>query len=114
MKPNSKKAKTVTIPSTITVNGISCKVTSIAANAFKGQKKLKKVTFGANVTTIGKKAFFNCSSLKKITVKSKVLKKVGAKAFSKINSNAKVKVPKNKKKAYKKVFKKNTGITLTK
>lgn len=114
MKPNSKKVKTVTIPSTITVNGVSCKVTSITANAFKGQKKLKKVTIGTNVTTIGKKAFFKCSSLKKITVKSKVLKKVGAKAFSKINSSAKIKVPKNKKKAYKKVFKKNTGITLAK
>lgn len=114
MKPNSKKVKIVTIPSTITVNGVSCKVTSIAANAFKGQKKIKKVTIGANVTTIGKKAFFKCSSLKKITVKSKVLKKVGAKAFSKINSSAKIKVSKNKKKAYKKVFKKNTGITLAK
>lgn len=110
VRPTSKKAKSVTIPATVTVNGVSCKVTSIANNAFKGQKKLKKVTIGANVTTIGKKAFSGCKNLTKIVVKSKKLKKVGAKAFAKINPKAKIKVPKNKKKAYKKVFKKNTGV----
>lgn len=110
VRPASKKAKTVVIPATVTVNGVSCKVTSIANNAFKGQKKLKKVTIGANVTTIGKKAFFGCKELKKVTIKSKQLKKVGAKAFAKINAKAKIKVPKNKKKAYKKLFKKNTGV----
>ena len=110
MRPTAKKAKTVTIPATVTVNGISCKVTSVVANAFKGQKKLKKVTIGANVATIGKKAFYGCKNLKKVTVKSKKLKKIGAKAFSKINNNAKIKLPKNKQKAYKKLFKKNTGV----
>lgn len=109
--PSAKNVKNVTIPSTVTVNGVSCKVTSIAANAFKGQKKLKKVTIGGNVTSIGKKAFFGCKSLKKIVIKSKKLKKVQAKAFAKINQKAKIKVPKNKKKAYSKVFKKNTGIS---
>lgn len=110
VRPTSQKAKSVTIPATVTVNGVSCKVTSIANNAFKGQKKLKKVTIGANVTTIGKKAFSGCKSLKKVVVKSKKLKKVGAKAFANINPKAKIKVPKNKKKAYKKLFKKNTGV----
>lgn len=110
VRPTSKKAKSVTIPATVTVNGVSCKVTSIANNAFKGQKKLKKVTIGANVTTIGKKAFSGCKNLTKIVVKSKKLKKVGAKAFANINPKAKIKVPKNKKKAYKKLFKKNTGV----
>lgn len=110
VRPTSKKAKSVTIPATVTVNGVPCKVTSIANNAFRGQKKLKKVTIGANVTTIGKKAFSGCKNLTKIVVKSKKLKKVGAKAFAKINPKAKIKVPKNKKKAYKKVFKKNTGV----
>lgn len=108
--PSAKNVKNVTIPSTVTVNGVSCKVTSIAANAFKGQKKLKKVTIGGNVTSIGKKAFFGCKNLKKIVIKSKKLKKVQAKAFAKINQKAKIKVPKNKKKAYSKILKKNTGI----
>lgn len=110
VRPASKKAKTVAIPAAVTINGVSCKVTSIANNAFRGQKKLKKMTIGANVTTIGKKAFSGCKNLTKIVVKSKKLKKVGAKAFAKINPKAKIKVPKNKKKAYKKVFKKNTGV----
>lgn len=110
VRPSTKNVKNVTIPSVVTVNGVSCKVTSIAANAFKGQKKLKKVTIGGNVTSIGKKAFFGCKNLKKIVIKSKKLKKVQAKAFAKINQKAKIKVPKNKKKAYSKILKKNTGI----
>lgn len=110
VRPSAKNVKNVIIPSTVTVNGVSCKVISIAANAFKGQKKLKKVTIGDNVTSIGKKAFFGCKNLKKIVIKSKKLKKVQAKAFAKINQKAKIKVPKNKKKAYSKILKKNTGI----
>ena len=56
--------------------------------------------------TIGKNAFKNCKKLKKITVKSKVLKKVGSGALKKIHKKAVVKVPKKKLKAYKKLFKK--------
>ena len=111
VRPSSRNIKSVTIPSTVMVNGVSCKVTSVAANALKGQKKLKKITIGNNITTIGKKAFFGCKNLKKIVIKSKKLKKVEAKAFAKINKNAKIKLPKNKKKAYSKILKKNTGVS---
>lgn len=104
-KTLNTKAKKITIPSSVTIGNVTYKVTSIVNNAFKGQKKLKKVTIGANVTTIGKKAFSGCKSLKKVIIKSKKLKKVGAKAFANINPKAKIKVPKNKKKAYKKLFK---------
>ncbi len=149
VKHKSKTVKTVTIPKTITMDGLTFKVTSIGAKAFKGYKKLSKVTIGnnvktigkeafsgckklktvklgSNVTTIGDKAFYNCikitsitipskvtkigksvfekcKKLKTITIKSKKLtaKKVGAKAFKGIKSNATIKVPKKKYKTYK-------------
>lgn len=106
----SKYDAVVKIPAKVTINGVDYPVTAIAAKAFKGQKELRKVVIGANVTNIGKKAFKGCNNLKKIVVKSEKLQTVGAKAFAKINKKAVVKVPKGKKKTYKKVFKKKTGV----
>lgn len=110
-KPNSKK-KSVVIPAQITINGYTYKVTSIADNAFKNNKKLTSVTIGKNIKRIGKKAFFGCKNLKKITVKTTLLKDktVGSKAFTKAGSKnykkLKVKMPKKKAKAYLKIFRK--------
>src|SRR5699024_6015156 len=78
--PTNKKVKKVTIPATVTIDGITYKVTDIAPNAFKGCKKLKKITIGTGITTIGKKAFAGCKNIKNIIVKSKSLKKIGKNA----------------------------------
>lgn len=102
----NKKAASVTIPSKVRLGGVTYRVTSVAANAFKDCKRLKKVTIGANVTVIGKQAFLRCKNLKTITVKSKSIKKVGSKAFKGIHKKASIKVPKAKLKSYKKLFKK--------
>lgn len=105
-------------------------VNTIASNAFSGCKKLKTVAGGKNVTAIGAKAFYKCTSLAKITIPAKVTsigkqafygckklkniviktnkltaKKVGAKAFKGIHARAAIKVPKAKKKEYKKLLK---------
>lgn len=98
-------AKKVSIPKTVKIQGKTYKVTSIAANAFRNNKKLASVTVGANVTTIGSKAFYGCKSLKKITVKSAKLKSVGKNALKGIHKKAVVKVPKSKLSKYKKLFK---------
>ena len=103
----NKKAASVTIPSKVRLGGVTYRVTSVAANAFKNYKKLKKVTIGANIITIGKQAFSGCKKLKTITVKSKSIKKIGSKSFKGINKKARIKVPKAKLKAYKKLFKKS-------
>ena len=102
-KANAAKA---VIPASVTINGTSYKVTVIAANAFAKNTKLKSVVIGKNVKTIGKKAFYNCKSLKKITFKGKKVKKIGAKAFKGTAKKAAVKVPKAKKAAYQKLLKK--------
>ena len=100
-----KNAKKIVIPSTVKVSGKKYKVTSIAKNAIKGNKKLTKLTIGANVKKIGANAFKGCSKLKSITVKTKKLtkSKVGNNAFKGINAKATIKVPKAKVKAYKKI-----------
>lgn len=108
--PVNKKANNITIPATITSDNITYNVTSIKANAFKGNTKLKKVTIGKNVKSIGAKAFYGCTNLQVINIKTTKLtsSSVGSKAFKKAGSkNYKkllVKVPKSKKKAYKSIL----------
>lgn len=109
---NSKKA-TVTVPATVKVSGVTYKVTSIAKNAFKNNKKLKKVTIGANITTIGANAFAGCKNLKTVDIKSKKLKSVGKNAFKGIHKKAVFKVPAKKLKAYKKLLNSKAGIKKT-
>jgi len=105
-KVNNKKAKSVAVPAQITKSGVTYKVTAVAANAFKNNKKIKSVTIPEGVKIIGKNAFYGCKNLKKITVKSTVLKKVGKNALKGISKKAVIKVPKKQKKAYAKLFKK--------
>ena len=106
LNPTKKTLKNAKIPATASYNGISYKVTAIADKAFAKNKKLKSVTIGANVETIGASAFAGDGKLKKIIVQTSVLKTVGKKALNGIASNCKIKVPKNMLKAYKKTFKK--------
>lgn len=110
--PKNKKITSATIPATVKLKGITYKVTSIQKNAFKNCKKLKKVTIGKNIKSIGKNAFYGCVKLKNITVKTTKLakKNIGSKAFAKLHKKLKVKVPKKKLKAYKKIFREK-GVT---
>ena len=96
----------VTIPATVTVDGKTYKVTSIAAKAFYGNTTIKRVTIGSNIVKIGKAAFYKCKNLKKVTIKSTKLttKSVGAKASKGIYKKAQFKVPKKLLKTYKKML----------
>lgn len=124
----NKKTSNVRIPSTVKYKGKTYKVVSVGENAFKdnkylksvtigdnvtsihesafrGCKKLKKIVIGKKVTVIGKKAFYNCTRLKVIKIKSTKLKKIGSKAFKKIDKNPTIYAPKAKMKKYQKLFK---------
>ena len=102
------RVSSANIPDTVTINGITYKVTSIAANAFAGNRSLKKVKIGKNIARIGARAFFGCRNLKSITIRTTKLsaKKIGAKAFSNTHKKAKVKVPGKALKSYRKILKK--------
>lgn len=131
---NDKKQKKLVIPNTVTLNNKIYKVTSVAASAFKNNKKLTSIIIGKNVETIGSsafsgcsglqkasinstklkqigsKAFYNCKKLKKICLKTKVLKTAKSNCFKGINKNAVIRVPASKYKIYcKRLAKKGQG-----
>lgn len=94
---NKKKLTSVSIPNTITYIGDS---------AFEGCKKLKSIIIPGSVERIGRNAFKGCKSLKKITFKCTNLSDIGKNAFKNINKRSNIKIPKGKKKEYKKLLKK--------
>ena len=103
------KVKTsVTIPTTIKIKGATYKVTEISTNAFKNNRKLKKVVIGQNIVRIGKNSFYGCKKLTSITIKSSrlTLKNIGKNAFKNTSPKATVKVPKKQKALYNQIFKK--------
>ncbi len=80
-KPDSNISGNVIIQDTVTIDGITYKVTAIEANAFKKNKKITQVTIGDNIVTIGKNAFMGCGKLTSVTI-GKSVKTIGAGAFS--------------------------------
>ena len=103
------KVKTsVTIPTTIKIKDATYKVTEISTNAFKNNRKLKKVVIGQNIVKIGKNAFYGCKKLTSITIKSSrlTLKNIGKNAFKNTSPKATVKVPKKQKALYNQILKK--------
>ena len=103
------KVKTsVTIPTTIKIKGATYKVTEISTNAFKNNRKLKKVVISQNIVRIGKNAFYGCKKLTSITIKSSrlTLKNIGKNAFKNTSPKATVKVPKKQKVLYNQILKK--------
>lgn len=127
---SGSSAGTVNILSNISLNGKNYSVTAIADNAFKNNSKVKSITGGKNLTSIGsnafygckklasiklmgaanlksigKKSFYKCSKLTKIELNSTKLSKVGSNAFSKIKNAAKVTIKASSKSRYNKVVK---------
>ena len=91
---------------------LSTKLTTIGSSAFANCKAITKITLNSKVTSVGAKAFKGCTALKAVTIKTTKLtdKKLGKSAFSSINVNANIKVPKSKLSAYQKLLKK-VGVT---
>lgn len=92
----SKSATTVKVPDTVIVDDITYTVTAIADKAFSGNKKIKNVTIGKNVTSVGKDAFKNCTKLKKVEIQSQTLNKIGSNAFSGDKSLTKISIKSTK------------------
>jgi hypothetical protein len=67
-------------------------VTSIAANAFKGNTRITSIVLGANVKTIGENAFYRCESLESIALPESLVS-IGAKAFQRCISLEEVTIP---------------------
>ncbi len=98
----SIKGTKVTIPDTISHLGVKYKVTGIEKNAASGGK-VKTLTIGKNVKSIGQKAFYQCP-ITKITVNSTGITSIGKNAFAIKGNKVTAKVPKKKLSKYKKLF----------
>ena len=66
----TKPAEGVTIPATVVVDGVTCKVTEVSAEAFKGNKTVQNVTIQADVTTLPNDMFKGCTNLQAVTLPS--------------------------------------------
>ena len=105
LKNQNKKIKKINVLDSVNYKGVVYKVTSIGAKAYAGSSKATSITIGSNIKSIGKNAFDGCKKIKKVIVKSKVLKTVGKNAFKNVPKNAVFSVPKSVLKKYKKLFK---------
>ena len=108
----------VTIPETIVLDGVTCKVTEIDKGAFKNNKTIQNITIQAGIKSIpdemfsgcsnltsitlpntiesiGKKAFMNCKKLKTVNLSSTAaVKKIDDNAFRNCSSLTKIVIPK--------------------
>lgn len=80
------KKKSVTISSTVTVNGVKYKVTTVDAGAFAKAKKATKITLPATITKINKNAFKGAKKVKTIVLKSSKAITVKKGAFAGVNT----------------------------
>ena len=97
-------AEDITIPTTFTdAAGRICYVKEIAPYAFANHKKLKKVKIAEGITKIGKKAFYHCTALKKVSLPGSLVT-IGDSAFEGDRSIAAITIPKNIKTIGKKAF----------
>ncbi|HCJ08678.1 MAG TPA: hypothetical protein DHV96_10055 [Lachnospiraceae bacterium] len=124
----NKKAADAEVPSEVRFKKCDYKVTAIANNAFRNNKKLKSVKIGNNIRTIGngafqgcsklqtvyvgndvrsigKKAFYKCRKLKEITIRSEKVSHVGKDAFKKIGKRPTIKIMRRMLSRYSKLFK---------
>ncbi|MDD6901205.1 MAG: leucine-rich repeat protein [bacterium] len=76
----SKPTGNLTIPESVTYGDISYPVTSIGGKAFYDCSGLTSVTIGNSVTSIGNKAFYFCSGLTSVTIPNSVTS-IGDMAF---------------------------------
>ena len=103
-KEADEDAEDITIPTTfMDATGRTCYVKEIAPYAFANHKKLKKVKIAEGITKIGKKAFYHCTALKKVTLPGSLVT-IGDSAFEGDRSITAITIPKNVKTIGKKAF----------
>ena len=103
----TKKTGKIVVPDEVKIGGIVYKITSISEEAFKENEKITSITIGENVKSIGKNAFDGCEGLKKLIIKTALLKSknIAKDVFKALPTTCKVYVPEAMKEKYIKIFK---------
>lgn len=98
----------VSVASTVTVNGVKYKVTTVSAKAFANAPKAKKITLPGTITKIEKNAFKGAKKLKSVVINTKKAVTIQKGAFNGVNTK-KMTITVNKKMSKKELtkFKKN-------
>lgn len=89
----NKYTGAVTIPSTVTYEGMQYSVTNIEESAFLGCTSLISITIPESVTSIGNSAFVGCSSLTSVSIPESVTN-IGFYAFCDCYSLTSINIPK--------------------
>ncbi|WP_026665315.1 InlB B-repeat-containing protein [Butyrivibrio sp. FC2001] len=100
--------------SNVTADGVTYPVKSIADNACKGNKKIKKLKIADSVESIGKKAFYNCKKLKTVTIKANKSLKIKKNAFNKLAKESTITIKGAKKAKLGQKLRKQTNATVNK
>ena len=82
----------ITIPATISYNGVEYNITSIGNNAFYKNATIKSISITNGVTSIGSSAFSNCSELATVSIPNSV-NSIGSNAFFYCSSLTSVTMP---------------------
>ena len=80
-KSSGEYSGSITIPATVTYEGVNYSVTSIGNYAFWGCSSLTAINIPEGVTSIGSGAFYECTSLTTITIPEGVTS-IGDDAFA--------------------------------
>ncbi|MBO4430363.1 MAG: leucine-rich repeat domain-containing protein [Bacteroidaceae bacterium] len=94
-----KEATQANIPQDVTIDGIKHKVTSIGKGAFSNCTSLISLTIPGSIVSIGNYAFQGCSGLKRVELKSPNPPAIGEYAF--YGTNCPIYVPTDSKEVYK-------------
>ncbi len=107
----SSKETTITVPSSVTIDGRKYTITEIAGGAFEDCPNVTRIKIGKNIESIGAEAFENLSNLEVIVINPKKLKEIAEDAFYGLDG-VQIKIKAGKKR-YKEVLKmvKESGIS---
>lgn len=98
--------KTLIIADRVVIDGVNVKVTVIAKNACRNNKKIEKVVVGKNVRKIRKNAFKGCRKLRMIRINSSNIEKIEKNAFKTMSKSMRVIICTRKKTTYDSTVKK--------
>ena len=103
----------LSIPDTVDIEGVTLKVTSIAARACTMDETLTVLEIGKNITSIGRAAFMDCTNLREVTMYCTKVPSMGKNAFTDIDQDAVFYVKKSLRSSFRKAILKSAPSTVS-